>query len=332
MEHPFARFIQILGKGQRGARDLTQQEAEQAMAMILAGQTEAMQLGAFLMLMRVKEETPAELAGFVSAARASLTLPQELPTVALDWAAYAGKRRQLPWFVLSALLLASHRIPVLMHGLRGGISDRVYAPQALAALGITPSGSIVEAAEGIRQRHFAFVPIDVLSADLDYILGLKPILGLRSPVHTIVRMLNPFAAQAAVMGIFHPGYDETHQQAAALLGDHSMAVFKGEGGEAERNPDAACKVRMVLAGAVQEEEWPALFDSRHIKDDSMDVARLGSLWRDEAEDEYGLAAVLSTAAIALRTLGRAQDMASAQALAAELWATRDIGYLTGAAH
>ncbi len=44
MEHPFAKFIQILGKGQRGARDLTQQEAEQAMSMILAHQVEPVQL------------------------------------------------------------------------------------------------------------------------------------------------------------------------------------------------------------------------------------------------------------------------------------------------
>ena len=36
--------------------------------------------------------------------------------------------------------------------------------------------------------------------------------------HTIIRMLNPFNASASIMGIFHPGYDDTHQQAAALLG------------------------------------------------------------------------------------------------------------------
>ncbi len=80
MEHPFAKFIQILGKGQRGARDLTQQEAEQAMTMILSGQVEPVQLGAFLMLMRVKEETAEEVAGFVRAVRNSLLAPPALPS------------------------------------------------------------------------------------------------------------------------------------------------------------------------------------------------------------------------------------------------------------
>lgn len=327
MEHPFAKFIQILGKGQRGARDLTQAEAEQAMAMILAHQVEPIQLGAFLMLMRVKEETPAELAGFVRAARASLTMPQNHASVALDWAAYAGKRRQLPWFILSALLLSSHNIPVLMHGMRGGSEDRIYVRQALATLGIGVSNTLVEADERIRHSNFAFIPLDALSADLDHILNLKPLLGLRSPVHTIVRMLNPFTAPASIMGIFHPGYDATHQQAAALMGDHSLAVFKGEGGEAERNPDAPCKVKMLLAGNMQEEEWPALFSSKHLKDESMDASRLAKLWCGELDDEYGKASVLGTASIALRTLGRAHSVADAEAQAAKLWESRDIGYL-----
>ena len=68
-EHRFAEYIRIIGKGKKGSRPLTQEEAYQAMKMILANEVEPIQLGAFLMLMRVKEETPEELAGFVLAAR-----------------------------------------------------------------------------------------------------------------------------------------------------------------------------------------------------------------------------------------------------------------------
>ncbi len=325
MEHPFAQYIQMLGKGRKGSRDLTQQEAEQALGMILAGQTEPVQLGAFLMLMRVKEETPAEVAGFVQAARASLHLPPGLPAVDLDWPTYAGKRRQLPWYLLSALLLSNHGISVLMHGLGGGIPGRVFIPQALQALGIAPAASFADAADKLVKTKFAFLPLHAISPDLERILDLKPVLGLRSPVHTVIRMLNPFGAPASIMGIFHPGYDDTHQQAGVLLGDKSLAVFKGEGGEAERNPDAACMVKLVIAGKALEEEWPALFASRHMKDETMDVARLAQLWRGEISDEYGEAAVTSTAAIALRALGRANSVAAAQKLANEMWQGRKRG-------
>ncbi|MBI3901832.1 MAG: glycosyl transferase family protein [Nitrosomonadales bacterium] len=326
MEHPFAKYIQMLGKGQNGARDLTQDEARDALKMILAHEVEPIQLGAFLMLMRVKEETGAEVAGFVQAARASLTLPDNLPRVDFDWPSYAGKRRQLPWYLLSALLLASHGMPVLMHGI-GGVDGRIYIPQALAALGLKPCGSLSEAADNINKTKFAYVPLNVLSAELERILDLKSLLGLRSPIHTIIRMLNPFHASASIMGIFHPGYDDTHQQAGALLDEQNLAVFKGEGGEAERNPDAACSVKMLRAGQVMEEKWPALFASKHLKDESMDAARLLQLWRGGIEDEYGLAAVTGTAAIALRALGRADSTEAAQRLAHELWRKRNQSYL-----
>jgi anthranilate phosphoribosyltransferase len=325
--HPFAKYIQMLGKGRHGSRDLTQDEARDAMKMILAHEVEPVQLGAFLMLMRVKEETGAEVAGFVQSARASLALPGNLPKVALDWPTYAGKRRHLPWYLLSALLLSSHGMPVLMHGIAGGTAGRVYIPQALAALGIAPAASAGEAADNIAQKNFAYVPLNVLSAELERILDLKAVLGLRSPAHTVIRMLNPFSASASIMGIFHPGYDDTHQQAGVLLGEQNMVVFKGEGGEAERNPDGICVAKMVRAGNLLTEEWPALFGSRHVKDETMDVSRLRQLWHGEIEDEYGQASVTGTAAIALRTLGRADSITEAEALAAKLWETRDIAYL-----
>ncbi len=61
------------------------------MKMILSEQVLPIQLGAFLMLMRVKEETPEELAGFVLAARESCNLAGNATKVDLDWSSYAGK-------------------------------------------------------------------------------------------------------------------------------------------------------------------------------------------------------------------------------------------------
>ena len=91
MEHPFASFVRILGKGQKGSRGLTQEEAYTAMGMMLDGKVEDTQLGAFLMLLRFKEETAEELAGFTQAVRERVTAPAI--AVDIDWPAYAGKRR-----------------------------------------------------------------------------------------------------------------------------------------------------------------------------------------------------------------------------------------------
>ena len=103
VEHPLAQYVRILGKGKRGSRSLTFAEAQHAFGLILDGEVLDVQLGAFLMLLRVKEESVDELAGFVTATRERLNLPDL--HVDLDWSSYAGKRKHYPWFLLAALLL-----------------------------------------------------------------------------------------------------------------------------------------------------------------------------------------------------------------------------------
>lgn len=326
-EHPFATYIQILGKGKRGARDLTQLEARQAMSMILAGQVTPEQLGAFLMLLRVKEETPAEVAGFAEAARASLP-PVAKGSVDLDWPCYAGKRRQLPWFLLAALLLASHGLKVLMHGLNQPEEHRVYVPQALRALGLREASSHQEAQQQLATRHLAYLPLPVLSPVLQHLMALKSVLGLRSPVHTVLRMLNPYQAPASLMGIFHPGYDLTHQQAAVLMGDRRVAVFKGEGGEAECNPDGPCLVRWVLDGQTSDQEWPPQFTQRHLRAESLDCSQLRRVWEGDEHHEYGEAALRATAAVALVALDRARSPQEGLQRATHLWQTRPLNFLS----
>jgi len=128
--HPFARFIAILGRGKSLTRALTLAEAEAAMAMILAGEARPEQIGAFLMLLRVKEETGEEIAGFVRAVRASFPAPAIRAD--LDWPSYAGKRRRLPYFLLAALTIAGAGWRVAMHGLEGHTEGRLYTREALA--------------------------------------------------------------------------------------------------------------------------------------------------------------------------------------------------------
>lgn len=322
-EHPFAQYVRALGRGRRGARSLERTEAEDAMRMILAGEVEPVQLGAFLMLLRIKEETPDELAGFASAARARLDPGANALRVDLDWGSYSGKRRQLPWYLLSALLVAGTGVRVLMHGTRSLRSDRIYAPDAVQALGLPLCRDFAEAGRELDARRLAFIELERFCPALKEIMDLRRLFGLRSPVNSLLRMLNPAGATHTMMGIFHPRYREVHQEAALALGQPHLAVFKGEGGEVERNPDLPCPVSTVHEGVAGEEDWPRLSERRHLKDESMDPARLRALWRGEIEDAYGTLAAIGTAAIALRLLGRAPDPEAADRLARELWETRD---------
>ncbi len=320
-EHPFAQFIRVLGKGKKGSRSLTHEEAYAAMSMIMDNKVEPVQLGAFLMLMRVKEESAEELAGFVKAARDSFEQPGQSISVDLDWSSYAGKRRHLPWFLLSALLLADNNIGVFMHGASGHSENRIYTEDILPLFGIKPARSFQESANQLKQYHFSYLSLKHFCPKLNEMIELRRLMGLRSPVHTLARMLNPLHAKASIQGIFHPGYRPVHQQAALLL-DDNITVFRGEGGEAERNPDVDTLVQSVERGTMVDEQWPALFKRRHIKPKRLDPSDLVYIWQGAKKDEYGESAIISTAAIALKALGKIDNQKHALDLAREFWQTR----------
>ncbi len=321
-EHPFAQYVRILGKGRNGSRGLSAEEAYESMRMIINDEVDPLQLGAYLMLMRVKEETPEEVAAAVRAIRESLSTPEGF-SVDLDWSSYAGKKRVLPWYLLATLLMADSGIRIFMHGASGHTAGRLYTKEVLPQLGVPVATSLQQAVEQMEASNFSYIDLEYLSPKLHEIIEMRPLLGLRSPVHTIARMLNPFNAPVVMQGIFHPGYRPTHQEAGMLLNIPHMAVIKGEGGEIERNPDMEVLLQSVHNGEMSDETWPAMFDKRHVRPEEMNVANLIAVWSGELDDEYAEAAVVGTAAIALYTMGQADSRESAEAMAWEMWNSRN---------
>lgn len=321
-EHAFAPFVRILGKGKNGTRDMTAQEAYDAMRMILQGEVEDVQLGAFLMLMRVKEETPEELLGFVKAARSIISPPSPLH-VDLDWSSYAGKRRHFPWFLFSILLLAQRGIKVFMHGAAGHTADRIYTEEVLSFLGMPVVRDWDAAAKTLDERGFCYFPLENLCPRLQRMIELRQVLGLRSPVHTQARLLNPANAPFVIQGIFHPGYRPVHQLAAQALGYTNVAVIKGEAGETERNPDSECLVQSVVEGNIRDEVWPAMFPQRHLKEPALALERWVDVWRGKVDHPYGEASTVGTLAIALQLIKKAGTRADAESLAWAWWKARD---------
>ena len=323
-EHPFAQYVRILGRGKNVSRSLKFEEAEAAMSMILEGNVMPEQLGAFLMLLRIKEETPEEIAGFVQASKNAFDIPQGAADVDLDWSSYAGKKRQLPWFILSALALADSGVKIFMHGAEGHTPGRLYTRQVMQDLGLPVVSTLTQATSTIADQGMAFMPLADLSPKLEKIINLRPILGLRSPVHTIARMLNPLNAPYMMQGIFHVGYMDIHQGAAQILNQPHMAVFRGEGGEIERRPNKSLDVKTVHAGEMATEEWPPMLpEPRQPIDKELNVARLQSVWRGDEEDTFVDAAVTGTIAIVLKMMQKASSIEEATALSEQIWLARN---------
>ena len=68
-----APFIREVGRGKKGARDMSRDDARTVYTAMLDGRLSDLELGAFLIGMRIKGESVSEIAGFLEAAEASFT-------------------------------------------------------------------------------------------------------------------------------------------------------------------------------------------------------------------------------------------------------------------
>lgn len=323
-DHAFASYLRTIGRGPTLSRPLERHEAREAMRLILDGDADPVQIGAFLLVLRYRGETAEELAGMAEAARRHIADPAETAPAELDWPSYADRHRQQPWFVLAALLLAEAGVKVLMHGIAGYAEGYAPTRPVLAALGLRPCGSLAEAAARLERENLVYVGLERFCAPLDRLFDLRPVLGVRTAVNTLARALNPLRAPAQLQGVFHPPYQALHRDIALLEGQPSAAIFKGGAGEVQRNPLKPCRVVRVRDGAAAEEEWPALLpDLAHRwREEPLDPAHVVALWRGETARPAPEAAITGTVALALSVLGRAPGMAEAQDMAEAMWRER----------
>ena len=314
-----APYVRILARGQGRARGFTQDEAEAAMELMLAPGADPEAVGAILMLMRMKGETAEEIAGFATAARAAQgPWPGQHPS--LDWPSYAaGRTRGLPWFLLSARLVADAGVPVLLHGWNSHQATGADLRAALPALGMHPAASAEDAARQLGSDGIAYLPLETFSPRLMALLQLRDVLGLRSCVNTVCRMLNPGGGPASVQGVFHPPYRELQADAGGLLGLSRLTVLKGGGGEFEHHPAKD----IATFGLRDGEPWTGLTGQpldthQRLADAPSDPEALGEIWRDDRHDPFAEAIILSTAALALDTAGVSNPTGTAR----DLWHAR----------
>jgi len=306
-EH-FATYVAILGRGPGRSRALTQDEARDAFGAVLREEADPHQVGAFLMLLRFRGEDAGEIAGMVEAAR----VPWTGAAADLDWPSYgAGRTRGAPWFLLSALALARAGATVLMHG-SNEHSAGIPVESALRALGAAAAG-----------ERFTYLPLAGLSPPLYRLLRMRRLFGLRSPVNTVARLLNPANAAAGVDGVFHPPYIAVHLGVAERLGRGRLLVLKGGGGEAERTPlkpsvawlwdKAKGRAEIALPGQPGLTARPAARDTPEL---------LAEVWRGEAAPPAIVATITATIATGLLALDWAATPEAADRDAERIWRDR----------
>lgn len=239
-----APFIREVGRGKKGARDMSRDDARAIYAAMLDGRVSDMELGAFLIGMRIKGESVSEIAGFLDAAEASF---ERITASDRDHApvvipSYNGSRQMPNLTPLLALLLAREGVPVFIHGVTTD-PGRVTTAEILQAMGHQTACGRDDVAAAFARRVPAFMPIDALAPKLHALLQVRRVLGLRNSTHTLVKIMQPFAQPALrLVSYTHPEYltmltEYFRTQAPAKRGD--VFLMRGTEGETVANAKRA---------------------------------------------------------------------------------------------
>lgn len=241
-----SHYIKEIGRGARGAKALTQAQAADLLGQLLDGALSDLEIGAFCVAMRIKGESAQEMGGFLDAvlARAALLPASDRPLIVLP--SYNGARKLPVLTPLLALLLARQGLPVLVHGMRTE-ERRVTTSEVLQALGI----AALTAPKKIANGEVAHLPTALLHPQLARLLAVRQAIGLRTPGHSLVKLLAPCAGPALLVTSYtHPEYSALMTEVLAARG-MSALLSRGLEGEPAVDPRRQPRYDALLAGVHQ---------------------------------------------------------------------------------
>ena len=228
-------YIKEIGRGKDGARSLTRAQAADLLGQVLDAQVTDLEIGGFCLAMRIKGETPEEMAGFLDAVHVRLNKlpPMDLqPTVVIP--CYNGARKLPALAPLLALLLTQQGVRVCVHG-TATESTRTTSFKVLEELGHKALSQIDQAHAGLN-----LVPTEVLCPALKKLLDVRLVVNLRNPAHSLVKLMNPCQGPALIVSSYtHPEYAVSMAQTFKLTEAYAFLLRGTEGepvADARRTP------------------------------------------------------------------------------------------------
>ncbi|MEY2517463.1 MAG: anthranilate phosphoribosyltransferase [bacterium] len=316
----FRAVIKAVGTGPRGSRALTFDEAHMATAALLAGEVSPVQAGAFLVAMRIKGESPAELAGMTQALRDAAASTSAGPPsggggpVVACAGAYDGMVDAPHLSLAAAVLAAAAGARVVVHcGSTLGPKRGTTPADVLAALGGQARPQPEQSRAMLERSGVALVHAGTAIPGWDELAALRDEIGLRGPLHSAEKLVDHLGATRFVVGHTHSSYRERLQGALMLLGAQRAITVRGiEGADILRTgrPSAS-----DTQGPIELPELPGSL----LRGDA-DPRLAAALTRAIAGgDEHGVAAQTAalSAGVRLYVAGRCETVAAGTALASE---------------
>ncbi len=231
--------------------DLSQAEASGVMEEIMSGQATDAQIAAFITGLRMKGETPAEIAGCAQVMRAKATPISTKHTNLIETVGTGGDGAQT--FNISttvAFVLAGAGLAVAKHGNRS-VSSRSGSADVLEALGVNLGINAEQVGQCLDEIGIGFLFAPALHGAMKYAAGPRKELGIRTIFNVLGPLTNPANAQTQVLGVFSQELTETLAEVLARLGTKQAFVVHGHQGVDEVVLSGPSKITQVKDGAIE---------------------------------------------------------------------------------
>lgn len=304
-------------------QDLTREEAFNAMETIMSGEATLAQIGAFLVALRMKGETPSEIAGFAGSMRskaAKVSTNRSEPLLDIVGTGGDGKHT-INISTLSAFVVAGTGVPVAKHGNRS-VSSKCGAADVLMALGVNVDITPDQMSRCLDEVGIAFLFAPKVHGAMKYAIGPRREIGVRTVFNILGPITNPAGVKRQLIGVYDRSLTRLLAEVLQQLDAEHIWLVHSEDGMDEISLAAKTHVAELKNGEITEFDIePADFGLSSSSESIVggDAAENAGIARDILKGAKGVGrdVIIANSAAGLYLAGKASDIQEGAQLAAE---------------
>ncbi|MEX2116938.1 MAG: anthranilate phosphoribosyltransferase [Bacteroidota bacterium] len=231
--------------------DLTQEEAHASMNEIMGGQARESLIAGFLVGLRLKGETPEEIAGCALSMRQNATMIKSERDDVIDTCGTGGDSSGTFNVSTTAAIIASAAgVPVAKHGNRA-VSSVCGSADVLKSLGIKIEMEPDRAAMVLDEIGITFLFAPRFHGAMKYAAEIRKQLGIRTVFNILGPLTNPAGVKRQVIGVFSQRLTETLASVLQILNCEHALIVHGDGGFDEFSTMGVSTVSELRGGSIR---------------------------------------------------------------------------------
>lgn len=210
-------------------QDISQQDSEQFFHDVLNGNVEPALLASVLTALKIKGETPAEIAGAAVAIRSAATAFPETDYSVADCVGTGGDgANTINISTTAAILSAACGLKMAKHGNRS-VSSMSGSADLLEAFGVNLSMSPDTARNCLDKANLCFLFAPAYHSGFKYAAPVRKAMGIRTLFNILGPLVNPSSPNIMLLGVYTPALLLPIAQALQLTGVKRAFVVHGSG-------------------------------------------------------------------------------------------------------